>query len=642
MNKKLITIVAVLVFVFLVSSVQAHAEGVSLSAFTSTPPTIDGTMSPGEWAAADTIDFSSTDVDVAHTLYVMNDANNLYLAVKRYDTTPATAADWVTFVFDNDNDGLLETGDDRISATLAVGSPAFSDQFYSGSIPVSDEGWQYEGTVDGSAAVGAQDTYTIFEISHPLNSGDFGPVDWQDPTILGPHDFALNFGDTVGFDIETYDGSYDLGDWPAHHPAVSNPDWAAGFGDIIIAPPITVVSTYPADGATNIPADVTITAVMSKSINQCVGTVVMVDSDGNPVALQDTCHIGTHYCTSDYLNLVIQPAAPLSLGETYTVTISDMESSGEVMETPYSWSFTVITPPTVISTYPTDGATNIPADVTITAVMSQHINQCLGMVTMVDSSGSPVTLLDTCHPGTYFCTDDYLNLQITPAAPLVYGETYTVTISDMEGLGGVMETPHIWSFTVIGPPEVSSTNPADGDTNVPIDVTITAVMSQHINQCVGTVTMVDSSSSSVTLLDDCHPGTYYCTGDYQNLEIQPAAPLVYGETYTVTISDMETLGVTMVSPYSWSFTVMTTSEATQDLSSTVDELGLPPDVEDGLLAKLAAAQMQIDVMKYTSAQKSLLAFIKQVQSQQEKAIPLPVAEDLIATAQGIIDSLAAK
>jgi hypothetical protein len=228
---------AVIMIVLIAAPVEGHAEGVSLSAFTSTPPVIDGTMSPGEWDAASTITFVSTDQAIAHTLYVMNDMNNLYLAVMRDDTTPATAADWVTFVFDNNNNGVIETGDDRISAKLALGSPVFSDMFYSGAIPVSDEGWQYEGTIDGSAAVGAQGTHTIFEISHPLASGDYGFVD---STTRGPHDFKLNFGDTVGFNIESYDSSFDLGDWPVHHPPVWDFNWAMGFGDIIIAPPPSV------------------------------------------------------------------------------------------------------------------------------------------------------------------------------------------------------------------------------------------------------------------------------------------------------------------------------------------------------------------------------------------------------------------
>jgi hypothetical protein len=230
---------AVVMIALIAAPVDAHAEGVSLSAYTSTPPVIDGTMSPGEWDAADTIHFVSTDLAIAHTLYVMNDMNNLYLAVLREDTTPATAADWVTFVFDNNNNGVIETGDDLISAMLALGMPVFSDAFYSGAIPVSDEGWQYEGTVDGSAAVGAQGAYTLFEISHPLASGDYGFVDWQQ-TTEGPHDFNLNFGDTVGFNIETYDSSFDLGDWPVHHPPVWDFNWAMGFGDIIIAPPPSV------------------------------------------------------------------------------------------------------------------------------------------------------------------------------------------------------------------------------------------------------------------------------------------------------------------------------------------------------------------------------------------------------------------
>lgn len=224
-----------------ISLVKSHAPGVELEAFTSTSPMIDGIISPGEWDAAATIDFTSTDFPIPHTLYVMNDMDNLYLAVRRYDETPATAGDWVTFVFDNDNDGLMEDGDDR----LYVSAPppgTFDDWFYSGAIPVADWGWQYEGTIDGSGAAGADGTYTIFEISHPLDSGDYGYIDWQQ-TKMGPHDFSLSPGDTVGFNIESYDDSLDLGDWPIHHPSAWNPGWASGFGDIIIASPPPVGGT---------------------------------------------------------------------------------------------------------------------------------------------------------------------------------------------------------------------------------------------------------------------------------------------------------------------------------------------------------------------------------------------------------------
>jgi hypothetical protein len=72
----------------------------------------------------------------------------------------------------------------------------------------------------------------------------------------------------------------------------------------------------------------------------CSGSVEIVDSDGDTVALQgaDAPH---GYDTDDYLNLVITPEDPLTIGETYTVTIQDIEDSYHYVMDTYTWSFTV-------------------------------------------------------------------------------------------------------------------------------------------------------------------------------------------------------------------------------------------------------------------------------------------------------------
>mgnify|MGYP001086583721 CR=1 FL=1 len=222
-----------------VSLVKAHAPGVELGAFTSTPPDIDGIMSPGEWDAAATIDFDLFGPGiphpiVAHTLYVVNDMDNLYLAVRRYDETPGEFGDWVTFTFDNDHDGLIEDGDDRITLRIVSGSPLpgrFEDWYYVGAIPASES----EEDFDGSGAAGINGTYTVFEISHPLDSGDYD------------HDFSLSFGDTVGFNINSYDHSFDLGSWPADWPSVWDFGVASQFGDIVIAHPPSIATIESCD-----------------------------------------------------------------------------------------------------------------------------------------------------------------------------------------------------------------------------------------------------------------------------------------------------------------------------------------------------------------------------------------------------------
>ena len=180
--------------------------GVTLSAWTDDPPTIDGIMGPGEWVNADSYDFTTDHVPtpVDGTLYVMNDAENLYIFVKIYRDDDAI----LTIKFDNDNDRIeWEEDDDGISYNWD-NLDSFFDLHYSawGSDPTTQDG-------QGAHTGGASHEYA--EFSHPLNSGD-------------PYDFALSIGDTVGFQI-CFDAEFaGIGYWPPQ---------ANTTNDILIAGP---------------------------------------------------------------------------------------------------------------------------------------------------------------------------------------------------------------------------------------------------------------------------------------------------------------------------------------------------------------------------------------------------------------------
>src|SRR5215216_4418096 len=68
---------------------------------------IDGVISPGEWAAAATLNFvaNAPEALVPATWSVKNDATNLYLAV-RIDRPAGSSLGGLGFNFDNDNDGV--------------------------------------------------------------------------------------------------------------------------------------------------------------------------------------------------------------------------------------------------------------------------------------------------------------------------------------------------------------------------------------------------------------------------------------------------------------------------------------------------------------------------------------------------------
>jgi len=198
-------------------------SGDVLSAWTATAPTIDGTIGGAEWASADTESFSMFGNPA--TIYVMNDANNLYIALVINDGTPGDADDIASFYFDNDHDGTGPEKGDNAFEVYNPGAPGYIDYYYeTDGFPFN--GWAMDtidlpvGTIDGAGDASFDATYNYFEISFPLDSAD------------DLHDFSLSIGDTVGFTLGCFD---DTTDTSVYWPTVfTNPE---GYGDIIIASP---------------------------------------------------------------------------------------------------------------------------------------------------------------------------------------------------------------------------------------------------------------------------------------------------------------------------------------------------------------------------------------------------------------------
>jgi hypothetical protein len=211
----------------IITGVQGYASGISLSAFATRIPTIDGVINPDKWQDAAT--YSTTISGYEITLFVMNDFSNLYLAVRVSDLLKGTSDDDLWIIFDNDHDNILEIGDDRLRVYEGKEFPAekgFSDWFrYSPTSRSTDVG--HGGTLDGSGATDSTNGFREYELSHPLNSAD------------DLHDFSLNAGDTVGFTLEIVDFDMDIGrgkciDCPT---SVRDGDFTGEPADIVIAEP---------------------------------------------------------------------------------------------------------------------------------------------------------------------------------------------------------------------------------------------------------------------------------------------------------------------------------------------------------------------------------------------------------------------
>jgi len=203
MSKKPFFIIMFLLFSSCTIS-NASYGGVTLSAWTDKPPTIDGVHQLSEWGDADSVDFS-TDNDPPYngTIHVMNDAENLYIFIEfEYEGTHGS----VKIFFDNDNDeDEWDEDDDGLCFEWSPTGDEFRDIHYSA--------WDTDSSIDGEGVATSSPGYKRVEFSHPLNSGD-------------TKDFSLVIGDTVGFQIMT--AFQNTGYWPPQ---------AQTTNDIIIAGP---------------------------------------------------------------------------------------------------------------------------------------------------------------------------------------------------------------------------------------------------------------------------------------------------------------------------------------------------------------------------------------------------------------------
>ena len=160
--------------------------------------TIDGVVGAGEWDPAGRVDFTVNgwvpggyDAPIPATLFVMNDASNLYIGIRVQNET-LDGSD-VQVLFDNDHDDTTsEEGEDAFRIEGRYGPLAFYDGFVHETSP----GWwsvvpdtYHGGTHDGYERLANGPGYLFYEFSHPLDSAD------------NAHDFSLGAVRKIGFNL---------------------------------------------------------------------------------------------------------------------------------------------------------------------------------------------------------------------------------------------------------------------------------------------------------------------------------------------------------------------------------------------------------------------------------------------------------
>lgn len=283
------------------------------------------------------------------------------------------------------------------------------------------------------------------------------------------------------------------------------------------------------------------TFTVSNGVNNIAGNISFTSKEGKTTA-------------------IFSPSSNLSPGTTYTVTITTgvMDLSGNPMAQNYSWSFTTgpapdLTPPTVFSTGPTDGASSVWVGSSINVIFSEAMATSTITAATFDVSGGGGYV--TGNIG--FATSSGKTVAtLTPSSSLLYGVKYTGTITTgvRDLAGNAMAQNYIWTFTTTNapdttPPTVISTVPDANITGVSRGAPITVTFSETMD------------TASFT------PNAFILTGGGSNIAYSvnasgataiftPSVQLAYSTVYTATVTTFvrDQAGNNIALNKTWSFT----------------------------------------------------------------------------------------
>ncbi len=351
----------------------------------------------------------------------------------------------------------------------------------------------------------------------------------------------------------------------AGNALVTNYIWSFTTGAIVDTTPPTVSSTTPASGATNVPVGNALSATFSEAMNPLTinTSTFTVTQAGTPVT-GTVSYVGVTATFTPAANL------PPSLPFTATITTGVTDLAGNALVTNYVWTFTTgaivdTTPPTVSSTTPASGATNVPVGNALSATFSEAMNPLT-----INTSTFTLTQAGTPVTGTVGYAG--VTATFTPTSNLAPSLPFTATITTgvTDLAGNALVTNYVWTFTTgaivdTTPPTVSSTAPASGATNVPVGNALSATFSEAMNPLT-----INTSTFTLTQAGAPVAGTVSYAG--VTATFTPASNLSASLPFTATITTGVTdlAGNALVANYTWTFTTGAIVDTTPPtVSSTV-------------------------------------------------------------------------
>ncbi|MEJ7759788.1 MAG: Ig-like domain-containing protein [Gemmatimonadaceae bacterium] len=326
-------------------------------------------------------------------------------------------------------------------------------------------------------------------------------------------------------------------------------------GDNVAA---TVVSTTPADLATNVPTNVVLSATFSEAMDPATinATTFLLRSTLSGGAVPGTVAYNPATFTATFT-----PSSPLVAATTYTatITIGARDVAGNPLAASRSWTFITAdnTGPTVLTVSPPDNASGVAITSAVTVTFSEPMNASTINTTTFNlrntGTGALVAGTVTYNAGANSAT-------FTPSAPLANGTHYTVTVTTgvMDIGGNPLATQFTSTFSTAQPadvtrPTVVATTPPNGATGVARNTVVTATFSEPIDP-----TSINSSTVFLTPQGGGAPvaGTVSYNAGTNTATFTPSSPLANFTTYTLTVTTgvKDVAGNTLATNFTSSFT----------------------------------------------------------------------------------------
>jgi hypothetical protein len=335
------------------------------------------------------------------------------------------------------------------------------------------------------------------------------------------------------------------------------------------------VNVTPSNGTNNLGLNTQVVLTFSKSINPTTISSSSVNLFNGDVPLNPAISI-----SQDNRTVVLNSSgSTLPAGATITATashlITDLSGNALADTTSQFTTMAVLTSaPSVLSSRPANGATNVPASTVITLFTSAPMNTgTIPGALYVSQNGALVS-------GTTTVGSNGQSIEFTPSSAFTAGTPIQVFLnSTAQDTYGNNFTNFTETFTIAGPLANSAAvaqvvNPFPNSTNVPLNTIIQVEFNQPLQA--GTVTC-NGNSGSVTLFQGS-TGTYLtpnCTviGAGQVINIAATSNLAAGSTYNVSVKGnvTNTAGVP-VQAFTYNFTAGSTVD---NAAPTVASLAPP-------------------------------------------------------------------